>query len=150
PFSADTNYCALRTQQDLAAGLIPRGTHYRLPTEAEWEYACRAGTSDRAFFYGDDIGYASLGNYAWFTSNSGTPPPVGQKLPNQWGLYDMAGDSFERCQDFYTNSLPGGSVTDPQGPASGSGHVLRGGDSGQPAQNCRSAWRRSDSGLRLV
>jgi formylglycine-generating enzyme required for sulfatase activity len=66
---------------------------YRLPTEAEWEYGCRAWTSDRRFSYGDDPGYTNLTNYAWYGDNSGgTTHPVGQKLPNPWGLYDMSGN----------------------------------------------------------
>jgi formylglycine-generating enzyme required for sulfatase activity len=71
---------------------------YRLPTEAEWEYACRAWTSTR-FSYGDDPGYTNLTNYAWYLD--GTTHPVGQKLPNPWGLYDMHGNVWEWCQDWY-------------------------------------------------
>jgi formylglycine-generating enzyme required for sulfatase activity len=130
-----TNYCALRTQRELAAGLIPAGTQYRLPTEAEWEYACRAWTSTQ-FYYGDDPGYTNLTNYAWYSANSGnTTQPVGLKLPNQWGLYDMAGNVFEWCQDWY-GPYPGGSVTDPQGPDSGSARVLRGGSWFNAANYC--------------
>jgi formylglycine-generating enzyme required for sulfatase activity len=137
-----TNYCAQRTQQELALGLIPRGSHYRLPTEAEWEYACRAWTSDRTFFYGDDIGYTNLTNYAWNSTNSAsTTHPVGQKLPNQWGLHDMAGNVFEWCQDWFGSSYPGGNVTDPQGPTTGVARVQRGGAYQSPAQTCRSALR---------
>ena len=93
-----TNYCAIRTQRELAAGLIPAGTQYRLPTEAEWEYACRAWTSTQ-FFYGDDPGYTNLTSYAWYSANSGgSTQPVGLKLSNPWGLYDMAGNVWEWCQ----------------------------------------------------
>ena len=110
-----TNYCAKRTEQELAAGLIPLGTQYRLPTEAEWEHACRALTSTR-FDYGDDPDYAELGNYAWYEANSDSMThPVGTKLPNRWGLYDMYGNVITWCQDWY-GPYPGGSVTDPQGP----------------------------------
>jgi formylglycine-generating enzyme required for sulfatase activity len=121
-----TNYCAQRTKQELAAGLIPAGSHYRLPTEAEWEHACRALTSTR-FDYGDDPGYAELGNYAWYDANSGgMTHPVGEKLPTRWGLYDMYGNVINWCQDWFAPFL-GGSVTDPQGPASGAERVMRGG-----------------------
>ena len=135
-----TNYCDKRTLQETAAGLIPLGSHYRLPTEAEWEYACRAWTSTR-FHYGDDPGYTNLTNYAWYLDNSGgTTHPVGQKLPNPWGLYDMTGNVAEWCQDWY-GVYSGGNVTDPQGPGSGPGRVLRGGIWSLSAKYCRSAWR---------
>jgi formylglycine-generating enzyme required for sulfatase activity len=137
-----TNYCWLLTQRELAAGRIPPGTQYRLPTEAEWECAARAGTSTR-FSYGDDPNYDSLTNYAWQSVDDGlTVHPVGQKLPNPWGLYDMAGNVFEWCQD-WLGPLPGGSATDPQGPPSNpiGWKIMRGGafDFGGPA--CRSASR---------
>ena len=139
-WSDATNYCALRTAQERAAGRIPANCVYRLPTEAEWEYACRAGTTTR-FYYGDDPGYADLTNYAWYLDNSdGTTHPVGQKLPNPWGLYDMAGNVWEWCRDWY-DLYPGGSVTDPQGPGTGSKRLIRGGSWLRPGLESRSANR---------
>jgi formylglycine-generating enzyme required for sulfatase activity len=153
-----TNYCALRTQQEIATGRIPAGCRYRLPTEAEWEYACRAWTSDRRLHYGDDPGYPNLGDYAWYSANSGNGThPVGQKRPNAWGLYDMAGNVWVWCQDWY-GTYSGGSVTDPRGPDAGASRVLRGGGWSFDARFCRSAQRSSSSpaftsslvGLRVV
>ncbi len=139
-----TNYCDKLTQQDLAAGRIPAGSHYRLPTEAEWECAARAGTTTR-FNYGDDA--ASLTNHAWYSANSGLKPnPVGLKEPNAWGLYDMEGNVWEWCEDWY-GPYPGGAVTDPQGPASNAigFKVIRGGAWESSETDCRSA-RRSIEG----
>jgi formylglycine-generating enzyme required for sulfatase activity len=141
-----TNYCAKLTQQDLTAGRIPPGTHYRLPTEAEWECAARAGTTTR-FNYGDDPNASSLTNHAWYSANSGfVPRPVGLKEPNAWGLYDMEGNVWEWCQDWY-GPYAGGSVTDPQGPASNATgfKVIRGGAWESFDSDCRSA-RRSIEG----
>ena len=110
---------------------------YRLPTEAEWEYAARAGTS------GDR--YGNLDAIAWYEDNSGsTTHPVGQKAPNAWGLYDMLGNVWEWTQDWY-GDYPGGSVTDPRGPASGSGRVGRGGSWDIRAWACRASDRDGDS-----
>ena len=84
-----TAYCNALTQRERLAGRIGTNSVYRLPTEAEWEYGCRGWTSTR-FSYGDDPGYTNLTLYAWYSENSGdTTHPVGQKLPNPWGLYDM-------------------------------------------------------------
>ncbi|MFO1512869.1 MAG: SUMF1/EgtB/PvdO family nonheme iron enzyme [Verrucomicrobiota bacterium] len=141
-FFAASNYCFLLTAQDLAAGRIPLGTHYRLPTEAEWECAARAGNTNR-FYYGDDPSLTNLTNYAWFGAHDGiTTHPVGLKLPNAWGLYDMAGNVWEWCQDWYGN-YPGGTVTDPQGPATNpiGWKVIRGGAWEASEFDCRSASR---------
>jgi formylglycine-generating enzyme required for sulfatase activity len=137
-----TNYCALRSTQERAAGLIPTNLVYRLPTEAEWEYACRARTTTR-FYYGDDPGYTNLENYAWYGDAFGATQPVGQLLPNAWGLYDMAGNVWEWCRDWYFRSYPGGTLTDPQGPATGTARVWRGGSWYQIGRYCRSAYRLS-------
>ncbi len=137
-----TNYCWQLTQQELVAGRIAAGSQYRLPTEAEWEYAARAGTTTR-FSYGDDPNYASLTNHAWFSDNSGfSVHQVGRKLPNPWGLYDMEGNVWEWCQD-WLGPLPGGTVTDPAGPDSNpiGWKVIRGGGFDFGASDCRSARR---------
>ena len=114
------------------------GNVYRLPTEAEWEYACRAGTTTMYSFGDDD---SELGDYAWFLENSGTKThPVGRKQPNAWGLYDMHGNVWEWCQDRY-GDYPSGSVTEPTGPAVGSARLIRGGCWFFTAGYCRSAYR---------
>jgi|GEM_PF-939092 len=137
-----TNYCARLTQRELAAGRIAPGSRYRLPTEAEWECAVRAGTSTR-FSYGDDPGYTSLTNHAWFFLNGDlTVHPVGRKLPNPWGLYDVEGNVWEWTLD-WLGDLPGGAVTDPQGPPSNpiGCKVVRGGGYDFGESDCRSARR---------
>jgi formylglycine-generating enzyme required for sulfatase activity len=140
-----TNYCGRLTKGERTAGHIPANWAYRLPTEAEWEYACRAGTITR-FYYGDDPGYTNLTNYAWYYPYSDVMThPVEQKAPNGWGLFDMYGNVWEWCQD-WVGDYPGGSVTDPQGPNSGSYRGLRGGgwnywNGWSLAGTCRSASR---------
>jgi formylglycine-generating enzyme required for sulfatase activity len=113
---------------------------YRLPTEAEWEYACRAGTTS-VFSFGNKAD--KLGEYAWYSDNSGGGThPVGKKMPNAWGLYDMHGNVWEWCQDWF-GDYPSNSVVDPKGPAKGKHRVLRGGSWYRDAWNLRSAFRLS-------
>ena len=111
---------------------------YRLPTEAEWEYAARAGTTSE-YSFGDDEGI--LGRYAWYSENSaGKTHPVGEKEPNKWGLYDMHGNVYEWTADRYGEySLSPSS--DPKGPERGSYRVARGGCWINGAAYCRSAYR---------
>jgi formylglycine-generating enzyme required for sulfatase activity len=141
-------YCAKLTEKEKAAGRLPVGYEYRLPTEAEWEYACRAGTTT-VFSFGDDE--SKLGEYAWYSNNSSnTTHPVGQKKPNRWGLYDMHGNVFEWCQDWY-GSYPAGSVIDPQGAANSPSvflRVRRGGYWRGDASGCRSGSRAGEGGGR--
>ncbi|MFQ5853245.1 MAG: formylglycine-generating enzyme family protein [Candidatus Binatia bacterium] len=114
------------------------GTKYRLPTEAEWEYAARAG-STTIYSFGNDQRW--LGEYAWYADNSdGQTHPVGQLKPNNWGLYDLHGNVWEWVQDWY-GDYSTGTITDPPGPVSGSAKVVRGGSWAYHARFCRSAYR---------
>jgi formylglycine-generating enzyme required for sulfatase activity len=130
------------------------GYMYRLPTEAEWEYACRAGTTT-TYSFGDDA--SKLAQYAWYDKNSGnTTHAAGQKKPNAWGFYDMHGNVWEWCQD-WNGGYPNGAQTDPTGPKTGSIQVYRAGCCRAPAGLCGSATRRgrtpgaiADRGFRVV
>jgi len=116
----------------------------RLPTEAEWEKACRAGSTSK-YCYGNSE--SMLGDYAWYSSNSGSKThPVGQKKPNAWGIYDMHGNVWEWCSDWYDSGyykVAAGfqPAKNPKGPNSGSVRVLRGGSWDFDAYNCRSSFR---------
>jgi len=132
---------------------------YRLPSESEWEYCCRAGTTTR-FYWGDDPGETEIGDYAWWNSNSNdTTHPVAQKLPNDWGLYDMSGNVEEWCEDFWHDSYTGApSDGSPWLVPAGSYIINRKGCWNSLPEDCRSAQRGGslpgdynfDLGFRLV
>ncbi len=116
---------------------------YRLPTEAQWEYAARGGTTTSYSFGATD---KNIKQFAWFRDKvSGKPHPVGQRKPNPFGLHDMHGNLWEWCNDFYGVEYYGNSPEkDPRGPESGEKKVLRGGSFGSSANSCRSAYRNNE------
>lgn len=135
------SFCETLTAQLRDSGELPRGECFRLPTEAEWECACRGGTMS-AYSFGNNE--SQLGQYAWFKENTqrkGEPfaHSVGTKSHNPWGLYDMHGNVMEWCSDWYGSELTGG--TNPKGPSQGTHRVCRGGSWGHEAIDCRSASR---------
>jgi formylglycine-generating enzyme required for sulfatase activity len=135
-------YCRKLTTKQRAEGILPDGWEWRLPTEAEWEYAARAGTTG--------LRHGELETIAWYDENSGSQAhPVKKKAANAWGLHDMLGNMLEWCSDWYGN-YPTGSVTAPAGPDSGSNRVYRGGSWRDGPRNLRSAHRDGlDPGSRL-
>jgi len=119
---------------------------FRLPTEAEWEYACRGGTTTDRYW-----GSANINDYCWYSGNSTNfvadvkirYEPVGKKLPNSFGLYDMNGNVEEWCSDWY-GDYSSAAATDPAGPATGTTHVVRGGDWYSGVEKCSSTFRNND------
>jgi formylglycine-generating enzyme required for sulfatase activity len=136
-------FCRALTEREIVANRLPKGSRYALPTEAQWEYACRAG-STTSFHFSDDE--SLLSSHGWWEGNSkGHPLPreVAQKKPNDWGLHDMHGNTWEWVSDWYSDTLDGGD--DPLGPNNGTLKVLRGGCFLDKAAVLRSAWRQDAS-----
>ena len=150
-------FCRRFSTLERDADRLSENGEYRLPTEAEWEYACRAGTTT-VWSFGNDENL--LKEFAWYKKNSGnTTHSVGQKKPNAWGIHDMHGNIGEWCIDWFDSSYYRSSpAIDPRGPSSGSDRVLRGGSWLIQSRNARSAdrngyrpgYRYFGSGFRLV
>ena len=137
PWADAMAFCQKLTAREHAAERLPGTLEYTLPTEAQWEYACRAGT--RGQYGGDGV----LEDMGWYQLNSGGGPrPVGQKRANAWGLHDMHGNVWEWCADWF-QYYPVTLVIDPAGPPAGAGKIGRGGGWGSAASTCRSASRMS-------
>jgi len=133
------SFCKKLTDQERRADRLPDGYEYRLPTEAEWEYAARGGNRGRETKY---AGSNTIDDVAWYNENSANKThPVGQKQANELGLYDMSGNVMEWCQDWFEDIYSSGSQTDPMGPSTGLYRVLRGGCWPAPAGVCHVACR---------
>jgi formylglycine-generating enzyme len=128
-------FCKKLTENEKKAGRVPQGMSYQLPTEAQWEYACRAGTTTM-YSWGDSISSSNANYYG----NEDATTPVGKYPANPWGFHDMHGNAWEWCTDWYTDYLSG-PVTDPIGPVSGSLRVNRGGSWNYVGRYLRSALR---------
>ena len=134
-------FCKKLTEHERKSGRLPDGWEYTLPTEAQWERACRAQT-ETVFSFGNDE--SNVGEYAWFWENAWKageqfPRAVGRKKPNPWNLNDMHGNVWEWCRDSWCEKLPGG--RDPEVSREESRRVMRGGSSCDLAILCRSAYR---------
>ncbi|MDR3228231.1 MAG: formylglycine-generating enzyme family protein [Puniceicoccales bacterium] len=128
-------FCKKLTERERATNRLPAGCEYVLPTEAEWEYVCRAGSTS------DYAGTGKLEDMGWFDKNSGGEThDVATKRPNAWGFFDMHGNVWEWCSDWY-GSYPSSNVTDPQGAKTGDDSVNRGGSWSNQARFCRAAFR---------
>jgi formylglycine-generating enzyme required for sulfatase activity len=130
-----TSFCAKLTASEQVAGRLPAGMTYKLPTEAQWEYACRAGTKT-AYAFGNSLTEKD----ANFDENVDETTDVGKYPANPWGFYDMHGNVWEWTADWY-EKFTSRAVSDPVGPADGSNRVLRGGSWGITASDARSAYR---------
>jgi formylglycine-generating enzyme required for sulfatase activity len=147
-------FCRKLTQKERAVGRLPSGYEYTLPTEAQWEYACRAGATTAYGWGNEEGGLYQYGNYCDSSNTDGLDwqdkshndgydktAPVGRYKPNAWGLYDMHGNVWEWCYDWYDGKNSSGAITDPKGPASGTYRVFRGGCWLNYSDGCRSADR---------
>jgi formylglycine-generating enzyme required for sulfatase activity len=127
-------FCEKLTELERKAGRLPAGMSYQLPTEAQWEYACRAGTKT-AYAFGAELTYAQANIFS-----RGEPTVVGKYAANAWGFHDMHGNVWEWCMD-WEGFYPTDAVSDPTGPTSGFVRVFRGGSWYNPAYHARSAYR---------
>jgi sulfatase modifying factor 1 len=141
-----TEFCERLTEHERNAGRLPSGMIYKLPTEAQWEYACWAGTQT-VFFFGDALSCSQAnldGDYPYGSASKISylerTVPVGSYVANSWGIHDMHGNVWEWCSDWYGVYTPD-PVTDPQGASIGLNRVYRGGSWGINGQYCRSAFR---------